>query len=83
MSYRPKGWKASDIRKQEIFMAGAAYPSVDYEIHLVEAGANAIIEALREQGMRVEKGCISCVFALPPPARFSSGYIAFIPEETP
>ena len=89
MSWRPEGWPkcpCDECEKKEEDEYGLLCNLAcgKYTAWLNrEAGADALLEMLREQGMEVGKGCISCVFALPPPARFNNGYVVFIPENQP
>ena len=86
MSWRPsENWDAKKVVEKVMKDSDLAHlgkSGIRLE-DLVEAGADALLEMLREQGMEVGKGCISCVFALPPPARFNNGYVVFIPENQP
>ena len=69
MRYRPEGWDNPYKYKDS---SAAIY---------FEAGADAMLEALEENGMDIKEGCISCVVALPPPFGLKKGKIVFIPEE--
>lgn len=85
--WRPKDFNASDIRKRTWEMA-AKYWSVDYEVALVEAGADAMLEELKKSaGIELDrpdilpeyykKGEDEEIWFQPP----ANGWLVFIPDE--
>jgi len=52
MSWRPEeGWNPSEIRQKTLEMCAESEPGADCQIKLVEAGANALLEALKATGI--------------------------------
>lgn len=52
--WRPEeGWNPSEIRQRVLIMCAELYPSADCQIKLIEAGADAMLEARRELDARI------------------------------
>ena len=57
--YRPKDWNIEEIRKQANKHAKKEHQGVLLPNDLIEAGADAMLESLKKQGVHLNKGFYS------------------------
>ena len=89
MSYRPEDWYVDKIKEQVAIFCNAdgkpSHPS--YDSALIEAGADAMLEGLKKDGLYVKDGqCFPYKHSFPilyyeEPVFTVSGWLVFIPEE--
>jgi len=68
-TWRPEGWKNEHI-------ASASGKPINPEYQVFEAGADAMLEALRNIGAKVNKGEAPILYYVP-----SKGTLVFIPDD--
>ena len=84
MNWRPDDWDARGIAEEEAKRVGEFGYSPSWD-DLIEAGADAILEALKRKGFRHD--CTSKVAHVPGfadvlvPSYLPHGWLVFIPEE--
>ena len=77
-TWRPEGWKnpyMPKTRYEEIQVTHKGWPKTD-AVMTFEAGADAMLEALRNIGAKVNKGEAPILYYVP-----SKGTLVFIPDD--
>ncbi|MCK5016442.1 MAG: hypothetical protein KAS32_05145 [Candidatus Peribacteraceae bacterium] len=84
--YRPEGWNAMDIMLKTPVYVITGDELTDIKLSLVEAGADAMLEGLKKEGMN-SKGEFPNIKQFPNDSMLTvkipnkKGWLVFIPEE--